>query len=256
VDDPVVSVVVPVYRNRETLAALCDGVERAVAGLGAFELILVDDASPDDAWREILSLVRARGSVRGVRLDRNRGQHVAVLVGFGAARANALISMDADLQDPPAAIPALVAGLEGAQVSFAGRFGTYQSPFRMLSSRLYRACILRAIGVPRDAGMFFAIRADARDRLLNTLIPNPSVLGLIAGLGLSCVSQPVARSVRAHGRSAYTFGKRVRSCGDLVRTWLATRAPQAPDRRAAAALRAYIAEEAGFPATSDAKSSA
>ena len=107
-----VSVVTPVFNNTETLHELSERVARASISAGlTYEMILVDDASPDGAWQTITSLALASPAVTGIRLYENMGQHMAVLAGFSRAKGQYVISMDADLQDLPEHIPNLVKAL-------------------------------------------------------------------------------------------------------------------------------------------------
>jgi polyisoprenyl-phosphate glycosyltransferase len=228
---PAVSVVAPVFGNAASLAALAERIDAAVSGIGApHEIVLVDDASRDDSWRRIDDLARARAHVRGVRHARNRGQHAAALTGLAHARGDVCVVMDADLQDPPEAIPPLVAALAqtGADVVFAGRRGDYQAWHRMLTSRIYRGLLLGALtDLPPDAGMFFAIGRPALARLLAVEVRDPMVIGMIAAARLRCTSIPVPRAARAHGRSAYSEWRRLRAALNMLRcAWLA------PPRRA------------------------
>lgn len=115
---PVVSAVVPVFRSETTLAGLH---ARLVAALPAeHEVVFVDDASPDGS-AEVLAELAADPRVRIVRHGVNRGQHAAVLSGLAEARGAAVVILDADGQDPPEAIPALLARLAGAAHEGTGR---------------------------------------------------------------------------------------------------------------------------------------
>jgi glycosyltransferase involved in cell wall biosynthesis len=237
--------VVPVYRNRDTLAPLCDRI-RATA-IAAWpretvEIILVDDASPDDAWAEIERLSAAMPGVRGVRLGENRGQHLAVLAGFALGRGDWLVSLDGDLQDPPEAAPALRAALGDADVVFAGRRGWYQAFGAMITSGVYRRLILARLGVPRDAGMFFLITAAARDRLLDSLVPDPSVIGLIAAT-LRTRSIPVERAAREVGTSSYTQRARLRAALRALKTWRAARGRRSAAADGRSMLSALVAQD-------------
>jgi glycosyltransferase involved in cell wall biosynthesis len=215
-----VSIVVPVYRNRETLAPLCERLSASLAdaGIDRREIILVDDASPDDAWSEIRALAKRRSEVHGIRLGQNAGQHLAVLTGMCVAQGAIVVAMDGDLQDLPEAVPRLIAALNGSDVVFAGRRGVYQGWGATLTSLVYRHAILRHIGLPVGAGMFFAMSRTTRDRILAYPFHKGSVIGLI-GAGSVAVSAPHARDKRAVGRSSYTFRSRLRAARRVVTSW-------------------------------------
>ncbi len=237
--------VVPVYRNRETLRLLCERIQATAAAAWpeeALEIILVDDASPDGAWAEIERLSGVMPCVRGVRLAKNRGQHFAVLVGFSLGRGGWLVSLDGDLQDAPEAAPALRAALGDADVVFAGRRGWYQAFGAMITSGLYRRVILARLGLPRDAGMFFLITGAGRDRLLERLVPDPSVIGLIAAT-LRTRSIPVERAAREVGTSSYTQSARLKAALRAFTTWRAARRPRSTAAEGRSTLSALVVQD-------------
>jgi undecaprenyl-phosphate 4-deoxy-4-formamido-L-arabinose transferase len=114
------SLVVPVYRSEKILSELVEQVARSVGALGladCFEILLVNDASPDGSWRVITNLAKHYEYVRGICLQKNFGQHSATMAGLIQARGEIVIVMDDDLQHPPAAIGELIRAIEdGADV--------------------------------------------------------------------------------------------------------------------------------------------
>src|SRR5205814_350062 len=122
---PSVSVVVPVYRNTETLEELHRRLDAALGAAGVdFELVFVEDACPAGSLAVLRRLEAADPRVGVLALPRNVGQHAAVLRGLARARGRAVVVMDADLQDPPDAVPALLARrAQGPAAVFAGRRG-------------------------------------------------------------------------------------------------------------------------------------
>jgi glycosyltransferase involved in cell wall biosynthesis len=148
--------------------------------------------------------------VEPVLLERNVGQHAAVLTGMARARGEFVVVMDADLQDPPEAIPALLERLKrDGDVVFAGRRGAYEGRGRLVSSRLFKRVLSLLTGVPPDAGMFFAANRRAVETLLGLDGPSPFVVAMIGAAGLRSSSVPVRRSRATH--SSYTPLLRVRS---------------------------------------------
>ena len=136
---PELSVVVPVYGCRDCLRELH---RRLVAGAGAvrpdYELVFVDDGSPDGAWDVLADLAAADPSVRAVRLSRNFGQHAAITAGLAHARGRWVVVMDCDLQEPPEEIPRLYAkAREGYDIVFTKRAGRRDSLFRRAAGRAY-----------------------------------------------------------------------------------------------------------------------
>src|SRR5258705_4549682 len=138
---PEVSVVAPVYNQRsETLIEL---VRRLSASLSTitddFEIILVDDGSVNDAWLTISDMARANPKVKGFRLARNFGQHVAITAGLDHADGKWVVVMDADLQDRPEVIPELYAeAQQGYDVVFVNRAQRPESFFyRVIAASFY-----------------------------------------------------------------------------------------------------------------------
>jgi SAM-dependent methyltransferase len=229
-----VSVIIPVYRNAATLAEL----HRRVRGtLAEAHLIFINDASPDPSAQVLQELARQDARVTAVQLEFNVGQNRAVLEGLRRA-GGAAVSLDADLQDPPEAIPALLAKLdEGFDAVFAGRRGGYEPAPRLIASRWFKRGLSRLAGAPLDAGLFVALSPRMVDRLLEFPQPGP-VVAMIGCTGLPMTSIPVERAPRPHGKSSYSEWDRVRlACQALLwaRRWR-HRNPQEHNR----AQRAYF----------------
>ena len=116
------SVVSPIYNERESVGELVRRLTAALAPLGPYELVLVDDGSADGSWDALCGLAAADERVRLLRLSRNFGHQVALTAGLDAARGDAVVLIDGDLQDPPEVIPELVARWqEGFDVVYAVR---------------------------------------------------------------------------------------------------------------------------------------
>ena len=208
-----VSVVVPVYRNAPTLPELTYRVSQILSGRNcSFELIFVNDASPDDSAAVLQKLALDEPNIVTITMQENVGQHRAVLAGLRKSRGQAVLLMDADLQDPPESIPALLNELDaGVSAAFAGRRGAYQSRCRMISSRIFKRLLSRLCGVPRDAGMFVALNRQMVDRVIDLSPPIPFVVAMIGCTGLPTTSIPVARSKRTVGSSAYSAWNRLQA---------------------------------------------
>jgi polyisoprenyl-phosphate glycosyltransferase len=217
------SVIVPVYGNAATLGELHRRVSSA-AGARDLQLILVDDASTDDSRQVMAELAAWDPAVEPLYLERNVGQHAAVLEGMRQAQGRWTVVMDADLQDPPEAIPVLIdnAG-SGVDVVFAGRRGAYEGRGKLASSRLFKRLLAILAGVPRDAGMFFAANRRAVETLLALDGPPPFLVAMVGTAGLRATSVPVERSRNPGGRSSYTSSLRLRSALRGLRWALARR---------------------------------
>ncbi|MDD4836972.1 MAG: glycosyltransferase family 2 protein, partial [Dethiosulfovibrio sp.] len=110
---PELSLVIPVYNEEESLPELFNRTLKVLKGLGKpYELILVDDGSKDRSLALCLGLREREGSVRVASMNGNFGQHMAIMAGFSLARGEMIITMDADLQNPPEEIPKLIRAME------------------------------------------------------------------------------------------------------------------------------------------------
>jgi glycosyltransferase involved in cell wall biosynthesis len=201
-----VSVVLPVYRNRQTLEELH---RRLSAALGAaslsYELLFIDDACPEGSGDAIARLAASDGHVGAIRLPRNVGQHRAAWLGLRAARGAWVVVMDADLQDPPEAIPALLAAASAdVDAVFAARRGRYEGSARLLTSRMFKTVRQILTGVPRDAGMFLALRRSLVEEILRHDVRRPFLTAMVGLSGRRFATIPVKRGRRPQGTSAYS----------------------------------------------------
>lgn len=205
-----VAVVAAVYGNEATLAALTARLGDALHDR-PWRLRLVIDASPDASAAVAAGLAADDPRVAVTVLDRNIGQHAALELGLAAeSAAQAWVCLDADLQDPPEAVPLLLNRLAQGDVRavFAGRRGAYEGPLRLLTGRAHRALLARLTGLPPDAGAFLALDAGSRRVVLAARAP--SLVAAIGAARLPVVSVPVTRAPRVNGRSAWTVKARVR----------------------------------------------
>ena len=193
---------------------------------------MVDDASPDGALATARELAASDPRLRVLPLERNLGQHRAVLHGFRAARGRWVVALDGDLQDPPEAIPRLLErARQGHDAVFATRTGSYQNRGRMWTSRAFKEVIHRLFGLPRGAGLYLLLRRDLADRVAAAADRRPSVV-ILAGLeAASAAAVPVERAARSQGRSAYSARSRLAAAWSaLACGWRHRRAR--PDRGA------------------------
>lgn len=203
--DVAISVVLPVYRTRRELPELHRRLRLATGGLGRVEVIFVNDACPDGSLDVLREIARADAGVTVLTFDRRRGQHEAICEGLAVARGNVVVIMDADLQDPPEAVPALVAKLaEGFGAVYAGRRGCYESRGRLATSWLFKHMMRAMTGMPADAGGFVAMSRGVAARAAALRGTKPYLTAAIALIGRPVATVPVSRHARVSGRSAYT----------------------------------------------------
>ncbi|HZF30492.1 MAG TPA: glycosyltransferase [Gammaproteobacteria bacterium] len=202
------SIVVPVLNEADNLGELLDRCLNVGRALRCdFELIIVDDGSTD-ASPAIVQAASERDPrhVVSVRLNRNYGQHAAVLAGFAQARGDVVVTLDGDLQNPPEAIPALLAGIEeGCDIVGAVRRRREDSWFRRTGSRLMNWLMARATGVySRDYGcMLRAYRREIVDAVLACGERGPYVPALANSFAARVGETIVEHAERHAGKSKY-----------------------------------------------------
>jgi len=219
-NNPEISIVVPVYKNTETLHELHRRLTSVLEdNKFTFEILFVNDACPSGSLQVLREIARNDPRVTVLALKRNVRQHRAVLAGLTFSQGKRVVILDADLQDPPEAIPELLSKLDkGFAAVFGGRCGDYESRFRLFTSRLFKKILHWVTGLPSDACMFVALRRQMAERLLAFYAPRPFIVAMIGCTGLPFSSIPVKRDKRPIGQSAYSFWMRLRT-GCLAIFW-------------------------------------
>ncbi len=221
VPPPEISVVIPVYNEEDNLLELGERLIRTLTAMGRpFEIIFVDDGSTDGSW-ELLSDLNDRypQQIRALQFHRNFGQHQAIFAGFQAARGQVMVTLDADLQNPPEEIPRLVAKLDEGYDTVGGwRENRQDSIFRRLPSQLVNTVMSRVTGVKlRDYGcMLRAYRRSVVDSI-NQCQESSSFIPALANLFSQRVAEiPVGHAERERGKSKYGIIKLLRLNFDLM----------------------------------------
>jgi dolichol-phosphate mannosyltransferase len=209
----VISIVVPVYNERETLPELYRQLTAQLeATPHAYEIVLVDDGSRDGSTEIIRSLAARDPRVRGLTLSRNFGHEAAIEAGMRDARGDAVAVMDADLQDSPDALGKLILAWEqGADVAYAVRRDRKEGRMlRLAFSGFYRlAGRMMSIDLPEDAGPFSLMSRRAVDVLNAMPEYNRYFPGLRAFAGFRQVAVEVERHERLAGETKYSLSRRI-----------------------------------------------
>ena len=218
---PVLSVVVPLFNEADCVESLVRETADALAGVGAWELLLVDDGSTDGTGRKAEELAARHPRVRVVRLARNYGQAKAMQTGFDHARGRTVVSMDGDLQNDPRDIPRLMARLDEGYDLVAGYRRNRQDRVltRKLPSWAANRIIQRLTGVPiHDNGC--SLKAYSRELLdrvrlysdMHRFIPALAA----ASAGARIAELPVNHRPREHGHSKYGLSRIGQVLADLL----------------------------------------
>ncbi|WP_239954870.1 undecaprenyl-phosphate 4-deoxy-4-formamido-L-arabinose transferase [Pantoea sp. Z09] len=216
-----VSVVIPVFNEEESLPELMRRTESACSGLGLeYEILLVDDGSADRSAELIADAAARPGShVVGVLLNRNYGQHSAIMAGFSHVSGDLTITLDADLQNPPEEIPRLVqAAQQGYDVVGTVRQNRQDSWFRRRASRAINHLIQRVTGKAMgDYGcMLRAYRRHIVEAMLNCHERSTFIPILANTFARRTIELPVTHAEREFGDSKYSFMKLINLMYDLV----------------------------------------
>jgi glycosyltransferase involved in cell wall biosynthesis len=239
-----VALVAPVYRNADTLDALASRVRTAMDHAAvSFRLVLVVDASPDESWAVVGRLAARDGRISGLLLADNAGQHAAILAGLEAVRARRFVVMDADLQDPPEVIPAMLArARETGSTVFAERKGRYERWDRLATSRTFKVLLSPLSGVPPDVGTFFVVDREVAAAMRDSRARPAQVVILAHHYSERCETIPVRRARRPIGTSAYSSIARVHAAIRSVRCALSCRWQWIASKPHGPAASARIAE--------------
>ena len=205
-----VSIVSPCYREQENVAALVNAVAEACAAEDwEYELILVNDGSPDDTWAEIQHASAMDSRVVGINLSRNFGKEAAMFAGLQAARGDAVVIMDADLQHPPSMVPRMITSMRTQQADqvIARRTRDGESWLRKRLSQLYYRMVQHLVDVELGDGVgdFRALSRRAVDALLQMSETNRFSKGLFAWIGFTQVTVDYTNVQRGSGESSWSF---------------------------------------------------
>ena len=218
--EPEISVIIPVFNEEECLPELLRRMDAVMEGLGRpCEIIYINDGSRDGSLQLLKDASAANPSLKILDFNRNYGQHSAVFAGFEAARGEIIVTLDADLQNPPEEIPKLVAKMdEGYDVVGSVRQQRQDSLFRKTASRIINRITAKATGIQlHDYGCMLrayrqgVVKALCESKEISTFIP------VLADLFAGRITEiPVAHAERAKGKSKYGFLKLVRLEFDLI----------------------------------------
>ena len=220
---PLVSIVVPCFNEAECLATLharLTAVCRSVAS-DDYEILLVNDGSRDDSWAMMEALAAEDPHLVAVNLSRNHGHQLALTAGLDLCRGDLILIIDADLQDPPELLGAMLETMrrDGADVVYGLRRSRVgESAFKRATAHGFYRLLASAtdVDIPLDTGDF---RLMTR-RALNVLLAMPEqarfIRGMVAWIGFKQVPLPYDRDERFAGTSKYPIGKMVRFALDAL----------------------------------------
>ncbi len=214
------SIVIPVYNSEQSLPLLVAALSEVFADYGApFELILVNDGSHDHSWAVVGDLAGRHAWITGIDLMRNYGQHNALLCGIRAAQHAVIVTMDDDLQHPPAEIPKLLAKLdEGYDVVYGTPQQEQHGLLRDLASQVTKVALQSAMGVQsaRKVSAFRVFRREVCRAFANYNSPYVSIDVLLTWGTTRFAAVTVAHAPRRYGKSNYTLRKLIAHTFNMV----------------------------------------
>jgi len=214
------SVVIPVFNEMETLETLYSRLTKVMQSLAQpYEIILIDDGSTDNSFPILKDFQQRDENIKVIRFTKNFGQHPAISAGFDFAEGEIIITLDADLQNPPEEIPKLIEKLdEGYEVAAGYRESRHDPFWRKVSSRFTSWLIFKLTGVKlKDQGcMLRAYRSEVIDLLRQCTERTRFIPTLVSWLGVSLADVKVAHKPRLSGRSKYNFLRLLKMYYDLV----------------------------------------
>ncbi|MEY2579704.1 MAG: polyisoprenyl-phosphate glycosyltransferase [Verrucomicrobiota bacterium] len=218
-----ISIIIPCYNEaavlpeaHRRLAELADRLQSA----GTFEFIFVDDGSRDETSRLLCELARADPRVRGLRLSRNFGQQIATTAGLEHAAGDAVVIIDADLQDPPELIETMIARWqEGYHVAYAQRTErTGETAFKLWSAKVFYRLVrgISPAAIPSDTGDFRLMDRQVVNALLRMPERDRFLRGMVSWVGFRQIAVPYKREARFAGTTGYSLVKMIGFAIDAI----------------------------------------
>ena len=217
---PYFSIVSPVYRAELLVDLLVETIIQEVTPITEdFEIILVDDGSPDKSWERMVAIARSDKRVKALRLSRNFGQHYAITAGLDAAMGEWIIVMDCDLQDKPSEIKKLYNKTkEGYDIVLAQRIQRRDKFIKRFFSKSFYRVLSYMTGVKQDAsianfGIYHHKAVDAMNLLREPIRYFPSMVNWV---GFKKTTVPIEHGAREVGSSNYNFKRLIKLAMDIM----------------------------------------
>ncbi len=207
-----ISYVIPCYRSMNTLEAVVDEIKEAMSKLDkyAYEIVLINDCSPDDTISTIRKICKENDNVIGLDMAKNFGQHAALMAGFRHVTGDVVVCLDDDGQTPANEVDKLLAKIEeGYDVVYAKYEEKKHSTFRNLGSWMNKVMTEVLLGKPKDlyVSSYFAARRYVIDEMARYTNAFPYVIGLVLRTTNRICNVTVNHREREIGTSGYSIGK-------------------------------------------------
>jgi glycosyltransferase involved in cell wall biosynthesis len=217
---PQISIISPVYKAENVIIELVTEIQRAMANMDcAYEIVLVDDGSPDNSWDQMVKISAQYPEVISLRLSRNFGQHPAIIAGLTQAKGEWIVIIDCDLQDQPNEIIRLYnKALEGYDIVFTQRANRKDGFFKKLFSRLFTLTFkyLADISVNNTLTNFGIYNRKTITAVLNIGDYIKSFPLFVYFTGFKSTMIFVEHRNRASGKSSYTYAKLISLAFNII----------------------------------------
>ena len=207
-----VSFVIPCYRSENTLESVILEIKETMKKLNkyAYEIILVNDSSPDNTWKTIEKLGKDNDNITGINLSKNFGQHAALMAGMRESTGDYVVCLDDDGQTPADEVDKLLTALEEGADAVYARYGNKKhSLFRNFGSMANDLMTRVMLGKPKElfVSSYFGVKRFVVEDMLRYQNSYPYVIGLVLRATKNIVNVDVTHREREEGRSGYTLKK-------------------------------------------------
>lgn len=214
------SIVSPVYRAELVLDELVERISNSIPfAFNSYEIILVDDFSPDDSWRKIVQVSKKNENVKGYKLSRNFGQHYAITAGLNQVTGDYIVVLDCDLQDQPEEIEKLfIEAQKGFDIVLARRYERKDSIYKKTVSKLFYKTLTYLTGTKQDATVAnFGIYSK---QVINEVVKLEEKIKyfptMVKWVGFSTTYVNVEHASRSEGKSNYNLKKLLNLALDII----------------------------------------
>ena len=213
-----ISFVIPCYRSERTISSVVEEIEVIMKQVSkySYEIVLVNDCSPDDVWCVIDKLSKKKKYIKGINLTKNFGQHSALMAGYNFCEGDYVVTLDDDGQTPVDQVPFLIDKLlEGYDVVYAKYEERKDKISRKFGTYLNNLMLEIFVGKPKNLHLtsFFIAKSFIIKEICNYSNPFPYIWGLILRTTKNIANTTIKHNERIEGESGYTLGK-------LISLWL------------------------------------